>query len=68
MYLEYVRRSRRLEFGGYTSWETVTYVRGPRRRWNDNIKMDNTEIGCKDIRWICLALDHIQWQTLAFEC
>jgi hypothetical protein len=27
----------------------------PRRRWNDNIKMDLREIGLQDLDWIHLA-------------
>jgi hypothetical protein len=23
----------------------------PRRRWKDNIKMDNNETGCEDVDW-----------------
>ena len=30
---------------------------GSRRRWEDNIKMDLQEIGCRRIDWIELALD-----------
>jgi hypothetical protein len=29
----------------------------PRRRWEDNIKMDLQEVGCGDMDWIELALD-----------
>jgi hypothetical protein len=36
----------------------------PRRRWEDNIKMDLREIGIDGSNWIRLALDRIQW--LAF--
>ena len=25
---------------------------GPRRRWEDNIKMDIQEVGCRDMGWI----------------
>ena len=27
----------------------------PRRRWEDNIKMDLEEVGCGDMGWIKLA-------------
>ena len=27
----------------------------PRRRWEDNIKMDLQEVGCRDMDWIELA-------------
>jgi hypothetical protein len=36
----------------------------PRRRWEDNIKMDITEIGCGGLDWIDLALDRDQWRAL----
>jgi hypothetical protein len=29
----------------------------PRRRWEDNIKMDYEEVGCGDMNWIGLAQD-----------
>ena len=29
----------------------------PRRRWEDNIKMDLEEVGCGDMDWIELAQD-----------
>ena len=36
----------------------------PRRRWEDNIKMDFQEVGggCRD--WIELAQDRDRWQAL----
>jgi hypothetical protein len=33
----------------------------PRRRWEDNIKMDLREIGIDGVNWIQLAQDMIQW-------
>jgi hypothetical protein len=33
----------------------------PRRRWEDNIKMDLTEIGMGD--WILMAQDRVQWRA-----
>ena len=35
----------------------------PRRRWEDNIKMDLQEIGCGDIDWIELAQDSDRWRA-----
>jgi len=29
----------------------------PRRRWEDNIKLDLQEVGCRDMDWIELAQD-----------
>jgi len=36
----------------------------PRRRWEDNIKMDLQEVGCGGIDWIELAQDRDRWRTL----
>jgi hypothetical protein len=36
--------------------------RRPRLRWKDNIKMDLTEIGWKDVDWMHVAQD--QWWAL----
>jgi len=36
----------------------------PRRRWEDNIKMDLREIGWEDVDWIHLAQDRDQWRAL----
>jgi hypothetical protein len=35
----------------------------PRRRWEDNIKMDFREIGIDGATWIRLAQERVQWQT-----
>jgi hypothetical protein len=34
----------------------------PRRRWEDNIKMDLREIGIDEANWIRLAQDRVQWR------
>ena len=36
----------------------------PRRRWEDNIKMDLQEVGCVDIDWIELAHGRDRWRAL----
>ena len=36
----------------------------PRRRGNDNIKMDLQEIRWKNVNWIDLALDRDKWRGL----
>jgi hypothetical protein len=33
----------------------------PRRRWEDNIKMDFRETGIDVAKWIQLAQDRVQW-------
>jgi hypothetical protein len=33
----------------------------PRRRWEDNIKMDLRETGIDGANWIRLAQDRVQW-------
>jgi hypothetical protein len=35
----------------------------PRRRWEDNIKMDLGEIGIDGVNWIWLAQDRVQWRA-----
>jgi hypothetical protein len=44
------------------SVEKVTSGR-PRRRWNDDIKMNLKEIGFEDVDWIHLAQDTVQWRA-----
>jgi hypothetical protein len=36
-------------------------LRRPRRRWEDNIKMDLREIGIDGANWIRLAEDRVRW-------
>ena len=36
----------------------------PRRRWEDNIKMDLQEVGCGGMNWIELAQDRDRWRAL----
>jgi hypothetical protein len=36
----------------------------PRRRWEDNIKMDLQEVGCGGMSWIERAQDRDRWRTL----
>jgi hypothetical protein len=36
----------------------------PRRRWDDNIKMDLREIGFGDVDWIHLAQERDGWRAL----
>ncbi|KAJ4451488.1 hypothetical protein ANN_02951, partial [Periplaneta americana] len=38
-------------------------LRRPRRRWEDNIKMDLREVGYDDRDWINLAQDRDQWRA-----
>jgi hypothetical protein len=35
----------------------------PRRRWEDNIRMDLREIGIERANWIQLAQDRVQWRV-----
>ena len=35
----------------------------PRRRWEDNIKMDLTEVGCEPGDWINLTKVMDQWRA-----
>jgi len=36
----------------------------PRRRWEDNIKMDLLEVGCEGMDWIGLAQVRDSWRVL----
>jgi hypothetical protein len=36
----------------------------PRRRWEDNIKVDLQEVGCGGMDWIELAQDKDGWRAL----
>jgi len=36
----------------------------PRRKWEDNIKMDLQEVGCGGMEWIELAQDMDKWRAL----
>jgi len=36
----------------------------PRRKWEDNIKIDLQEVGCGDMDWIDLAQDRDRWRAL----
>ena len=39
----------------------------PKRRWEDNIKMDLREVACEGMDWIELAQDRDRWRTLVNE-
>jgi len=36
----------------------------PRRRWEDNIKMNLQEVGCSGMDWIDLAQDRDRWRVI----
>jgi hypothetical protein len=38
----------------------------PRRRWEDNIKMDFREVGWEGADWIDLAQDRDRWRALVY--
>ena len=38
----------------------------PRRRWEDNIKMDIQEVGCESLDWIELPQDRDRWRALVY--
>ena len=43
--------------------ESKRPLRRPRRRWEDNIRMDLREVGCDPGVWIDLAVDRDQWRA-----
>ena len=49
-------------FGGEISWKNQ--LGRPRRRWEDNIKMDLQEVGCGGMDWIDVAQDRDRWRAL----
>ena len=36
----------------------------PWHRWEDNIKMDLQEVGCRRVDWIDLVQDRDRWRTI----
>ena len=36
----------------------------PRRRWEDNIRMDLREVGCRCVDWMELAQDRDRWRAV----
>jgi len=50
---------------GYTGfcWRNLR-ERRPRRKWEDNIKIDIQEMGCDSMDWIDLAQDRDRWRAL----
>jgi hypothetical protein len=44
--------------------EGKTPLEGPKRRWEDNIRMDIREIGWEGVDWTNLAQYRDQWRVL----
>ena len=36
----------------------------PKRRWENNIKMNRQEVRCRDMNWIDLAQERDRWRAL----
>jgi hypothetical protein len=49
---------------GISLYEEKTPLGRPRRRWEDNIKMDLQEVGFRGVDWIEVAQDRDRWRTL----
>ena len=45
-------------------WKPYRPIGRPRRRWEDNIKMDLQEVGCGGMDWIELAQYRDRWRAL----
>jgi hypothetical protein len=67
-----VIKSRRMRWAGYGRGvyrilagkpEGKRPLGRPRRRWENNIKMDLREIGIDGTSWIRLAQDRVQWRA-----
>jgi hypothetical protein len=50
--------------GMYRKPERKRPLERPRNRWEDNIKMDLQEVGCRGMDWIGLAQDRDRWWAL----
>jgi hypothetical protein len=74
-----VIKSRRMRWAGHVArtWEGRGVYRvlmgrpegrrtlgRPRRRWEDNIKMDLREVGCGCVDWMEVAQDRDRWRAL----
>jgi hypothetical protein len=64
-----VIKSRRMKWAGHVARMGVGRVvyrplGRPRRRWEDNIRMDLQEVGCGCVDWIGLAQDRDRWRAL----
>jgi hypothetical protein len=44
--------------------EGTRLLRRPRRRWEDNIRMDLQGVGCGGMDWIGLAQDRDRWREI----
>ena len=59
----YGRQKRCIQgFGGATWWKEATWR--PRRRWEDDIKMDLQELGWGGMDWVDLAQDRDRWRAV----
>jgi hypothetical protein len=45
-------------------YEARRQLERPRRRWENNIRIDVTEIGCGGMDWTHLTQDRDQWRAL----
>ena len=54
--------------GVYRVWwgkpEGKRPLRRPRTRWDDNIKLDLQEVGCRGLDWNELAQDRDRWRAV----
>ena len=48
-------------------WGNLRPLGRPRRRWEDNIKMDLQKVGCGGMDWIELADDRDRWRAFVNE-
>jgi hypothetical protein len=47
--------------------ESKSLLGRPKRRWEDNIKMDLREIGINGANWIRLAQDRVRWRAFVYS-
>jgi hypothetical protein len=75
----WVIKLRRMRWAGHVAWmgeergvyrvlmgkpEGKSPLGRPRRRWEDNIKVDLQEVGCGGLDWIDMAQDRYRWWHL----
>jgi len=58
--MEGVKNRRKILIGNP---ERKRLLRRPRRRWEDNIRMNLSEICWERVDWMHLAQDRVQWWT-----
>jgi len=51
-------------YGNFNTLVCISLLGRPRRRWEDNIRMDLREVGCGCVDWIELPQDRDRWRAV----